>query len=270
MDNLVLSEIWIYPIKSLGGISLKSAIIERRGLQYDRRWMLVDQNGVFLTQRKHRTMALLQVHLVENGLQVTHKLKTISPLFIPFDAEPLEHLQVEVWSDKCDAYTINENINNWFSDVLGVDCRLVYMHDNSNRQIDIRYASKGDIMSFADGYPILIIGQTALNNLNDKLETAIPMNRFRPNLVFTGGKANEEDTWKEFKIGNSNFLGVKPCARCVMTTINQNNGTAGTEPLKTLSTYRKKDNKILFGQNVISHAVGNEIRIGDAIEIGKT
>ena len=270
MDNLKLSEIWIYPIKSLGGISLESAIVERRGLQYDRRWMLVDEQGVFLTQRKHKIMALLQVRLTENGFKVMHKIKDISPVYIPFDAQPLEYLKVKVWNDECEAFTINNDINHWFSDVLGISCKLVYMPDNSYRQVDIRYAKEGDIVNFADGYPMLIIGQTALDKLNGKLAEAIPMNRFRPNLVYTGGQANEEDTWKEFKIGNIVFLGVKPCARCVVTTINQDSGEAGTEPLKTLATYRKKGKKILFGQNVISHAFGDTIQVGEPIEIVKS
>lgn len=270
MDNLKLSEIWIYPIKSLGGISLESATIEHRGLQYDRRWMLVDEKGVFLTQRNHKVMALLQVRLVDGGLEISHKLEEFSPLFIPFDAQPLERLKVQVWDDECDAYTISNDINHWFSNVLGVNCRLVYMPDDSYRQVDRRFASEGDITSFSDGYPILIIGQKALDKLNGKLQEAIPMNRFRPNLVFTGGQANEEDTWKEFRIGKTSFFGVKPCARCVVTTINQDNGTTSAEPLKTLSTYRKKENKILFGQNVIAQRIGDVIQVRDAIEIVKT
>ncbi|MFK7950804.1 MAG: MOSC domain-containing protein [Saprospiraceae bacterium] len=270
MDNLKLSEIWVYPIKSLGGISLNSTTIERRGLQYDRRWMLVDENGVFLTQRKHHEMALLQVDIKENGLEVRHKINEISPIYIPFEAESLEQMKVQVWDDECEAFTISDDINHWFTSVLGINCRLVYMPENSYRQVDIKYASKGDITSFSDAYPILIIGQASLDKLNDKLVEAVPMNRFRPNLVFKGGQANEEDTWKLFKIGNSLFFGIKPCARCVMTTINQDNGKSGREPLKTLSTYRKKGNKILFGQNVIAQSIGEKIQVGDTIEIVKT
>lgn len=277
MNNLKLSEIWIYPIKSLGGIALDTAIIEKRGLQYDRRWMLVDEQGIFLTQRKHTEMALLQVDLVENGLEVRHKTKEITPIYIPFESKPLEHLKVQIWNDECEAFTVSDEINNWFTTVLGIKCRLVYMPDNSYRQIDIRYAKEGDVTSFADGYPILILGQQALEQLNTKLVTeglgqaeAMKMNRFRPNLVFVGGEPNEEDTWKAFKIGAASFLGVKPCARCVITTINQDNGEKGAEPLKTLATYRKKGNKILFGQNVIAQSIGAKIQVGDTIEVVKS
>ncbi len=268
MYNLILSEIWIYPIKSLGGISLDSAKVEKRGLQYDRRWMLVDENGQFLTQRKFSKMALLQVELLDNGLKVYYKKDKNISIEIPFNAEALEHLQVQVWDDECAAFTISESINQWFSDILEKKCRLVYMPNNTNREIDIRYKkSKTDVVSFADGYPILVIGQAALNHLNGKLDNPIPMNRFRPNLVFTGGLPNEEDNWKSFSIGKAQFHGVKPCARCNVTTINQKTGEAGKEPLKTLATYRKVGKKILFGQNIIPMNTENIIEIGNEIMI---
>lgn len=269
MNNLRLSEIWIYPIKSLGGISISTTKVEKRGLEYDRRWMLVDENGVFLSQRKYKEMALLKVEIIKDGLRVRHKIDSTKSIFIPFDATPVEYLTVQIWDDECRAYTISQQINNWFTSVLGVKCQLVYMPNDSYRQVDIRYASKGDINNFSDGFPILIIGQKALDKLNDKLAKAIPMNRFRPNLVFVGGQANEEDKWKVFKIGESSFVGAKPCARCIMTTINQDNGQAGSEPLKTLATYRKVGNKILFGQNVIARDFGQIISVGDRIEIVK-
>jgi uncharacterized protein YcbX len=268
MNNLILSEIWIYPIKSLGGIKLESAIVEKRGLQYDRRWMLVDENGQFLTQRKFPKMALLQVELLENCLKVYYKKEESKFVIIPFESEPLEGLQVQVWDDVCAVYTISESLNDWFSEILEMNCRLVYMPENSKRLLDERYAkSETDINSFADGYPILIIGQTALDFLNEKLETPIPINRFRPNLVFTGGLPNEEDNWKQFSIGESEFFGVKPCARCVVTTINQSSAEKGKEPLKTLATYRKVGKKILFGQNLIPKNIGKVIDIGNEIII---
>lgn len=267
MKNLTLSEIWIYPIKSLGGISLNSALVTKRGLEHDRRWMLVDENNVFLTQRKFPEMALLQVEIEANGLKVSHKTKSKGMVKIPFDAQPLEHLEVEIWDDKCVAYTVSEIANEWFSTVLNQKCRLVYMPEDSLRQLDRRYAKEGDITGFSDGYPILILGESALDYLNEKLAESVPMNRFRPNLVFKGGEPNEEDNWQEFEIGEATFYGVKPCARCVMTTINQDNGTVGKEPLKTLATYRKDGNKILFGQNVIPKNVGKNINVNDVITV---
>lgn len=265
MENLILTDIIVYPIKSLGGISMKTAKVEKRGLQYDRRWMLVDENGMFLTQRKFPEMALLQVEIMEKGLEVSHKIKNVKVLNIPFDMKPMEHLRVQIWDDECAAFTINDDINQWFSDILGTNCRLVYMPDDSLRQLDKRYAKNGDITGFSDAYPILILGEIALENLNNKLTTTISMNRFRPNFVFKGGKPNEEDNWKEFKIGEVGFYGVKPCARCVMTTINQENAAKGKEPLKTLATYRKFGNKILFGQCLVPKEINVMVNIGDKI-----
>ena len=269
MTNLRISEILIYPIKSLGAVTLTSAKIEKRGLEHDRRWMLVDENNIFLSQRKCKEMALLKVRLHENGLEISHQFLKHLLLHIPFDAKPLELIKVQIWEDTCDAHTISDDINHWFSTVLGVNCKLVYMPDDSNRQVDIRYAEEGDLTSFADGFPILIIGQAALDKLNTKLVNPVEMNRFRPNIVFTGGQPNEEDEWKIFKIGDTTFYGVKPCARCMMTTINQQNAEQGEEPLKTLASYRKKDNKILFGQNVIAESAGKQILVGDIIEVLK-
>lgn len=269
MKKLILSEIWIYPIKSLGGISLNSALVTKRGLEHDRRWMLVDEKGVFLTQRNFPEMALLQVEIEANGLKVSHKTKPKGMVKIPFDAQPLEHLEVQIWDDKCSAYTVSKIANEWFSTVLNQKCQLVYMPEDSLRQLDRRYAKEGDITGFSDGYPILILGESALDYLNGKLAESVPMNRFRPNLVFKGGEPNEEDNWQEFEIGEATFLGVKPCARCVMTTINQDNAQLGKEPLKTLATYRKDGKKVLFGQNVIPKSVNKRIHIKEIINVLK-
>jgi len=140
------------------------------------------------------------------------------------------------------------------------------MPDDAVRLVDKRYAGNNEITSFSDGYPVLMIGEATLERLNNKLKNALPMNRFRPNLVFTGGHAHIEDEMEKFSINDINFLGVKPCSRCVMTTINQQNAETGKEPLKTLSTYRMKDNKIYFGQNVLHHQNGI-INVGDTINI---
>lgn len=268
MKNLILSEIWIYPIKSLGGVSLDSALVTKRGLEHDRRWMLVDATGVFLTQRTLPEMALLQVEMAADGLNVSHKIKSKGMVKISFDAQPLEYLEVKIWDDTCTAHTVSEVANDWFSTVLNKKCRLVYMPDDSLRQLDRRYADEGDITGFADGYPILILGEAALDFLNEKLAESVPMNRFRPNLVFKGGAPNEEDNWREFEIGAATFFGVKPCARCVITTINQDTAVFGKEPLRTLARYRK-EGKILFGQNVIPKSIGERIYINDVINVLK-
>ncbi|WP_205502981.1 MOSC domain-containing protein [Rufibacter psychrotolerans] len=266
MSTLVLSEIYIYPIKSLGGISLTSAEVEERGLRYDRRWMLIDESGVFLTQRKLAEMALLQVALTPEGLLVTHKTKDLAPLVVPYETHSTRSTLVTVWEDICFAYLVSNEANAWFSQALGIPCRLVYMPDNSIRLIDPNYAKHNEKVSFADGYPFLVIGQESLNDLNGRLEQPVPMNRFRPTFVFTGGTPYAEEKWKTFKIGDVLFYGAKPCGRCNVTTIDQSTAQAGQEPLKTLATYRTQGNKVIFGMNLIGLSTGT-VSVGDSITV---
>ncbi len=269
-----LSEIFCYPIKSLGGISLRKAKIEERGLQYDRRWMLVDAaSGLALTQRTVPKMALLQVALKETALQITQAHQKLAPLLIPFQkTEGFETIQVQVWGSICTAQTIDKQIDEWFSEALEQPCRLVYMPDNCQRLVDVDWAKKGEIVSFADGYPLLLIGQSALDDLNKRMEKAILVNRFRPNLVFTGGSPYEGDTWHRFRIGQTIFENVKPCSRCIVTTLDQATLARGKEPLKTLATYRKVGGKVMFGHNLlIENATQlmdeNSVAVGQEIEV---
>ncbi|MEE9430587.1 MAG: MOSC N-terminal beta barrel domain-containing protein [Melioribacteraceae bacterium] len=263
MNKLVLSEIYIYPIKSLSGISLQSSIIEKRGLQYDRRWMLVDDNNKFITQRTNPQMSSLKVEITNEGLVISHKIKSLKRLFVPFKNNNSKILAT-VWNDECIAKTSSIEINEWFSEALELNCKLVYMPESTERNVDPKYSKSTDIVSFADGYPFLIIGQSSLDFLNSKLKTPVPMNRFRPNFVFTGGEPHEEDKWKQFEIGSAIFKVVKPCSRCVLTTVNQDTGVKGKEPLATLSKYRTVNNKVLFGQNLICDKP-SEIKIRDYI-----
>ncbi len=261
---LTVSGLYIYPIKSLGGISVSQAVITSRGFLYDRRLLLTDTNNRFLTQREHAAMALLQPVIKEDGLYIHHKNNSYAPLFIPHRPSSSELVSVTIWDDTCDAQVYDSAINNWFSEVLNFPCQLVYMPDTTNREVDKRYAFNNEITSFADAYPMLIIGQSSLDDLNTRLDEALPMNRFRPNIVFTGGKPFLEDKMREFSINGVQFSGVKLCARCVMTTINQDTIATSKEPLKTLATYRFKNNKILFGQNLLHRGDGT-IHVGDEI-----
>jgi uncharacterized protein YcbX len=263
----ILSDIYIYPIKSLGGIRITEAMVEKRGLQYDRRWMLVDATGCFMSQRKYAQMALLKVELLPNGIRVSHKTKAVEPLIIPFEANDEKSLLVTIWDDVCFAFQVTPEANAWFSEVMEISCKLVYMPENAMRHVDPNYARPKDVVSFADAYPFLIIGQESLNDLNSRLKEPVPMDRFRPNFVFTGGTAFEEDSWTEFKIGETTFFPVKPCSRCVLTTINQENAQKSEEPLKTLATYRTRNNKVMFGMNLIHNVIGNVVKVGQEIEV---
>lgn len=262
---LTVSDLYIYPIKSLGGIRVERAILTDRGFQYDRRWMLVDMHNRFLTQRELPEMALLSVEITEESLVVKQKMTGTTSLDIPF-APRGEELEVTVWDDTCPARRVDDHVDQWFSEVLGIPCKLVYMPDTTQRRVDEKYALNREITSFADGYPLLLIGQASLDDLNKRLSAPLPMDRFRPSIVFTGGAPYQEDELTRFELSGISFYGVKRCARCVMVGINQETAVKYKEPLKTLSTYRQANNKIFFGQNLLYDFTGERhIAVGDVI-----
>lgn len=265
---LKLSEIYIYPVKSLGGIRLDFANITTRGLENDRRFMLVDENGRFLSQREHPQLAIFQTEIEGKFLKITHK-KTKQNLTINLSppSQP-SLLSVTIWDDNTTAVESSSEASTWFTKILEIPVRLVYMPEESHRKTDTQYSLTGEeITSFSDGYPILIIGQSSLDDLNNRLENPVNINRFRPNFVFTHGEPFEEDNWHEFTVGNIRFFGVKPCARCIMTTIDQETGEKkDREPLLTLNKYRKAGNKILFGQNVLISQLGT-VSVGEDVTV---
>ncbi|THU40844.1 MOSC domain-containing protein [Niastella caeni] len=263
---LSVSELYIYPIKSLGGIALNSVTLTERGFEHDRRWMLVDEHNQFMSQREVNAMALLKVQVTEQGLLIRNSKAPGAELLVPFLPATTDTFMVTVWSNHCRAQRVSDEADAWFSQQLGRLCKLVYMPNSTRRYVDGRYAHNKEVTSFTDGYPLLLIGQASLDDLNSRLATSLPMNRFRPNIVFTGGTPFLEDSMKHFEINGITFLGVKPCARCVMTTIDQQTAEKAREPLKTLSTYRLKNNKIFFGQNVL-HQGNGLITLGDPITI---
>ena len=267
ITELTLSQIWIYPVKSLGGILLPKAQLEARGLQHDRRWLVVDDNHRFLSQREHPEMALIEVALDDNALLLSHRTKPLAPLRVPFLPQTFDLLKVSIWDDTVEAVVVGDACNHWLSQALGRSVRLVYMPDTSPRPADPDYAHFDTDVSFADGFPYLIIGQTSLDDLNSRLVNPVEMARFRPNFVVEGALPYDEDQWYEFEIGNATFWGVKPCARCVMTTVNPQTGQIdGKEPLKMLASYRKRGHKIFFGQNVITRSAAS-VETGDGVRV---
>jgi uncharacterized protein YcbX len=270
---LQLSEIWIYPVKSLGGIRLHQSNVTHRGLEHDRRWMLVDDKGMFLSQRENPELALFQTEIEGDSLIISHREKTTEKVKAALNPTPntdADNIETVVWDDSVAAYEVDKTVSNWFSKILGYSVRLVYMPEESHRKVDPDYAvTEDDINSFSDGFPFLIIGQSSLDDLNSRLKEPVPMKRFRPNFVFIGGEAYEEEVWREFTIGNLPFYGVKPCGRCVMTTVDPEKGiVAGKEPLLTLSKYKKVGNNVIFGQNVIAKQEGS-ISVGDVVAVSK-
>ncbi|HXG84018.1 MAG TPA: MOSC N-terminal beta barrel domain-containing protein [Pyrinomonadaceae bacterium] len=268
-----LTDLNIYPIKSLSGISVQSSIIENKGLQFDRRWLLVDEKNEFLTQRNFARMATLQTAVSEKGLRVFNSESEINVALLPSEKEAET---VKIWSSRVRADVYEREVNEWFSQALQTTCRLVLMSEETRRKVNYFFAvHKDDAVSFADAMPFLLTGENSLNDLNEKLDKKIPMNRFRPNFTVSGAEAFAEDNWKKIKIGETIFHVVKPCARCVVTTIDQITGISdGKEPLKTLATYRipkrSVKKKIVFGQYLIAENAGGEIKIGDAVEILET
>lgn len=260
-----ISQLYIYPVKSLGGIALQEALVTSRGLQYDRRWMLVDDNNQFISQRTHAQLALFKLEISDKGILVRHT-PTQQTQVIPFKPQTNEKLMVRIWDDGCSATLVSQNLNLWFSDILKMNSRLVYMSDDDLRPVDPRYARPEHITSFSDAYPMLLIGQSSLNDLNARLASPLPMDRFRPNIVMGGAAPYLEDKMHHFTAAGINFYGVKPCARCVMTTIDQQTAIVGAEPLKTMAGYRKANKKIYFGQNLI-HTGSGIIKIGDVLEV---
>ena len=269
MNDLKLSDIYIYPIKSLGGISLEESILEERGLQYDRRWVLIDDQGIFITQRKYPLLSLLKVSINRDKIRVTRQNHSEQHISFSITQQYGESIKVTIWDDLTLGIEVDKNVSDWFSSYLNFSVRLVKMEEQTKRIVDPKYASNDDIVSFADGYPCLIIGQSSLNQLNERLETPVLMDRFRPNFVFTGGEPHVEDNFNDFELGNVLFSAVKPCARCVLITIDQQTGVKSAEPLKTLSKYRTIDHKIMFGQNLI-HKGSGVIRIGMKLSIKST
>ncbi|MEJ7559042.1 MAG: MOSC N-terminal beta barrel domain-containing protein [Pedobacter sp.] len=262
--KLQLSEIYIYPIKSLGGISIKEAKLEQRGLQYDRKWLLIDENGTFITQRKHYNLAMLQVAMDADTITVSHKTDLSQKISFPKFESTSQRIQVRIWDDTSSGFEVNAKVSDWFSVFLNMKVKLVGMADDDQRLVDPEYALNSEIVSFADAYPCLIIGQAALDFLNEKLADPVPMNRFRPNFVFTGGEPHIEDRFGEFYLGENLFQAANQCARCVLTTVDQETGIKGQEPLRTLTSYRTVNKKVMFGQNLLHKGPGT-MKVGDEL-----
>lgn len=261
---MTLSEIWIYPIKSLGGIRLTEAKAEGKGLQFDRRWMIIDEQNVCITQREFHTMALIDVELHEDGLKIFSRIVPEDFVVIPYSPVNAVPVTVTVWDDVTDAVTVSPEADAWLSRQLEKDLRLVMMPESTERKVDPRYAHHEENVSFADAFPYLLISQASLDDLNSRLAQPVTMGRFRPNFVVTGTEPFAEDQWRHITIGELHFKIVKPCSRCVLTTIDPVTGEKGHEPLKTLSAYRRVGNKVLFGQNVVVKDVGT-VREGDTL-----
>jgi uncharacterized protein YcbX len=257
-----LSGLHIYPIKSAAGIAQLEWEVDALGLCYDRRWMAVDHRGAMLTQRTHPRLGQIRPSVAAGALRI--ETDGMPPLEVPLNPGPAASLAVKIWGDTCLANWTGERAARWFSDVLDTDCTLVHLAQTNARTVDPDYAPPGHRVGFADAFPFLMISEASLAELNRRLDTPVPMNRFRPNLVIAGVEAFGEDRLRAFGMGDLRFSAVKPCDRCVVTTTDQQTGERGAEPLRTLATFRRSNGKVLFGQNVVHTGTGR-LRIGDPL-----
>jgi uncharacterized protein YcbX len=259
-----VSGLFIYPIKSCGGTGVERATLDAKGFVDDRRFMIVDDAGCFLTQRELPRLALIAPRTDADTLSLT--APGMTPVSISIVRGP-GNQTVTVWDDTCSAIDQGDAASAWLSAFLDTRCRLVRLADDTVRRIDPTYAtSPEDEVSFADAYPLLLIGEASLADLNGRLDTPLPMNRFRPNVVVSGSAPYAEDTWRSIEIGDVRAQVVKPCVRCVTTTVDQATGDRGKEPLRTLATYRKGPRGVMFGQNVI-HTTAGTINVGDDLRV---
>lgn len=254
----------VYPIKGCGGVPLDAAEIARHGFALDRRWMLVDPEGIFVSQRSRPRLALVRVAVGEGVLRVS--APAMPELELPLTLEGGERIPAEVWSDVCDAVAVGAEADGWFSEFLGSPVRLVHLPDDALRTVDQEFAEPSDRVGFADGFPFLLTSTASLGDLNRRAGTDLPMDRFRPNIVVSGFGAFAEDGWQRVRIGEVAFRVAKPCARCAVTTVDQRTAVVGKEPLATLATFRKVRNKVMFGQNLVQDGFGT-IRVGDQVEV---
>lgn len=263
-----------YPVKSCRGEDLAAALVEPWGLGGDRRWMVVDPTGEVVTAREANRLVLVRPEITARGLRLS--APGIADLTVdrPSSASLVE---VEIWDDRLRAGLADEAAHAWFTEVIGRPLRLVHLDDPRRRPVDPAYAEPGEVVSLADGFPLLLASTESLSQLNSWIaegpradEGPLPMTRFRPNLVITGAEPFAEDSWTRIRVGEVIFRAVKPCARCVLTTIDADTAVRTKEPLVTLARHRKVGGKILFAINLIPVPPYGRVRIGDDIEVLET
>jgi uncharacterized protein YcbX len=264
---MVLSEIWIYPIKSARGVAVNETRLDVSGPVRDRRWMLVDDDGLFLSQRRLPRMALLSPRLEGDDLVVD--APDMPLLLIPSWSGEGDWISVRLWRDQLQLPHPDLRYSQWFSSFLGQSCRLVYLPPTVVRGVEPPYNSRPWRVSLADGYPLLLVGQGSLDLLNEKLRVPVRMQRFRPNLVIGEATAHEEDCWRRLRIGEVELAVVKPCARCSIVLLDPNTAERGVEPLRTLARYRRQPQRVLFAQNALIITPG-VLRVDLPIEVLET
>lgn len=267
--SITLTSLHVYPVKGLKGIDLEASKCTDRGVEHDRRFMVVDAANTFLTQREHPRMATIWTDLAGDQLELS--APEVGEIHVPLVPAGPATLRVQVWRTTCDAAPVSAEADAWLSAYLGLACRLVYMPDTSRRLSNPEYSGGERLVGFADGYAYLVTSIASLKDLNARMasrgQPPLPMNRFRPNLVLAGAEPYAEDGLGEIRIGSAVLRAAKPCGRCQVTTTDQSTGeVTGPEPLATLATYRESGEfGVMFGMNYVTVKAG-EVRVGDAVE----
>lgn len=270
-----IASIHIYPVKAVRAVDLAEAEVQPCGLAGDRRWLVVNPGGQFITQRAEPTLALVCARYgtgCSTGGSLHLSAAGMPPLLVPAPAEAhgAEMLWVSVWRSKVRAAAAGEAADAWFSAFLGRPVRLVHLDDPTRRQVDPEFGAAEDRVSFADGYPLLLTSVASLDALGqwliEEAQQAVPMTRFRPSVVVAGSAPWAEDGWRRIQIGAVPFRVAKPCGRCVVTTIDQQTAERGRQPLAVLGRRRRFGQQLVFGQNLIPDGAGT-IRIGDPVRV---
>ena len=262
---LTVTSLWQYPVKSMAGVALPSMKVNSWGPNLDRRWMLVDSQHRFISQRQLPSMCRLAASVTNTGVRI----QSLDDGTLSIDvSQPVAgaRYDVTVWSDTCEAVDAGDEAAAWLSDTLGKTLRLCFMADNTHRQVDTRFAADGVRVSFADGFPFLLCSETSLARLSEALGRSLDIRRFRPNIVVSGGDAFAEDSWRRIRIGSLEFELVKPCARCAIPTVNLDSGVREPDVFKMLRAERFRDGDVFFGQNLI-HCGEGDITLGQSVEI---
>jgi uncharacterized protein YcbX len=262
----VLSQIFIHPIKSTRGLSLTQATVEPMGLEHDRRWMLVRPDGSFVTGRESPSLVLVTALPSQNGLRLSAPERPELRLPVPPAEAP--RMDVTIWGNRCSAARVDEAADRWFSQYLSEPVALVYVDARMERPVDPRYAGPEDRVGFPDAFPLLLVSRASLEELNRRLPRPVTIEHFRPNLVVEGCEPFAEDSWKRLRVGSVELEIVKPCARCVFTTVDPLTGVKASdgEPLRTLTGFRRREGKVLFGQNVLVRRPGT-LQVGAPVEL---
>ena len=266
MEDIHIDKLFIYPIKSVSGIEVTEAQAEEKGFRHDRRWMLIDDDNRFITQRKFHELALIDTSIEDGMIKLRHRKSPGFHAEVPLEVRHGKRVISVIWKDEVEVLWPGLPADEWFSEMLKTSCRLVFMPREARRQVDEKYVPQTMNTSLSDGYPYLLTNEASLADINNRAHARLTMRRFRPNIVVSGTEAFAEDHWKRFRAGDAVFRIVKPCARCVVTTIDPDTGAKGKEPLKTLSEYRKDGHKILFGQNMILEKPGI-VQVGAPVEL---